>query len=341
MPHELQTRLQAIRDGFAAELVPQGSGFSGVRLRMRPGGGLIPAGRAGEGARPWRSRACAKASSEGRRVYAVGDVHGRFDLLNTLLPRIAADAAGREYALILCGDYVDRGPDSALVLEALLALRRRLGPQLCLLKGNHEQALLMFLDDPLGAETWLHRFGGAATLASYGVAPPTPGACLNALTAARDELMARMPASHLRLLQDLDLMAVLGDYAFVHAGVSPDAPLARQSEDDLLWTRRDFVEARGPFEKIIVHGHTWSEDRPALLGHRIGVDTGAYETGVLTAVGIEDDRRRTVQALDEAATRRRAAEASARGPRLVTRPADYVRAPAGAFGAPALSLGGA
>ncbi len=106
---------------------------------------------------------------------------------------------------------------------------------------------------------------------------------------ARDALLERMPASHLRLLQQLELMLVVGDYAFVHAGVRPGTPLENQAEDDLLWIRQEFLAAPGPFEKVIVHGHSWLDERPTLLPHRIGVDTGAYATGVLTAVRLEDE----------------------------------------------------
>jgi serine/threonine protein phosphatase 1 len=105
-----------------------------------------------------------------------------------------------------------------------------------------------------------------------------------------------MPASHLRLLQRLELMAMIGDYAFVHAGIRPGADLERQLEEDLLWIRRGFVDAPGPFGKVIVHGHTWTEDGPQILEHRLGVDTGAYMTGVLTALRIEDGEVEVIQA---------------------------------------------
>jgi serine/threonine protein phosphatase 1 len=228
----------------------------------------------------------------GQLVYAVGDVHGCYGLFRELLAGIAGDyrqrAGGRRPIVVLLGDYVDRGPESAQVVEALVWLKRRPDIELHLLKGNHEQALLAFLDAPEGAGPWL-RYGGEETLQSYGVAVPDPQRGARDLVRARDELLERMPASHLRLLQqDLELMVEVGDYAFVHAGVKPGAPLDRQAEDDLLWIRREFLDAPGPFEKIIVHGHTWLDHRPQLTETRIGLDTGAFATGVLSAVRLED-----------------------------------------------------
>lgn len=228
----------------------------------------------------------------GQLVYAVGDIHGSYGLFKEMLARIAQDAAGRAAGrrpiLVLLGDYVDRGPDSEKVVEALVWLKRRDDLEVHLLKGNHEQALLAFLDEPDDAEPWL-AYGGAATLAAYGV---TPG---GDLSLARDELLARMPASHLRLLERLELMVEVGDYAFVHAGVRPGAPLARQTENDLLWIRQGFLDVDGPFEKVIVHGHTWLDHRPQLSEHRIGLDTGAFATGVLSAVRLEDGEREILQ----------------------------------------------
>jgi len=237
-------------------------------------------------------------STEGLVIYAVGDVHGRYDLLKLALGQIATDctgeAASRLPMLVLLGDYIDRGPDSAKVLQALVWLRRRGEFHLRLLKGNHEQALLAFLEDPERHADWLG-FGGAETLASYGVAPPPPGADASVLIRARDSLLDLMPASHLQLLEELETMVLVGDYAFVHAGVRPDRPLASQTETDLLWIRRGFVDATGPFERMIVHGHTWVSDQPQVTEHRIGLDTGAYATGVLTVARLDAKGMRLVQ----------------------------------------------
>lgn len=235
----------------------------------------------------------------GELVYAVGDIHGCYDLLKDVLAKLAADterfANGRRPILIFLGDYVDRGPQSARVMEALVWLRRRGDLEMHFLKGNHEQALLEFLDAPERGGPWIG-FGGAETLTSYGVEPPSTGAPPEAFVAARDALLERMPASHLRLLQQLETMVVVGDYAFVHAGIRPGTPLSEQDETDLLWMRRGFVDQPGPFEKVIVHGHTWLSEQPQLSQHRLGLDTGAYATGVLSAVRIEDGEYEVLQA---------------------------------------------
>jgi serine/threonine protein phosphatase 1 len=240
-----------------------------------------------------------QAGAAGELIYAVGDIHGCYDLMKHILAQVAADyaarAQGRRPILIFCGDYVDRGPHSAKVLEALAWLRRRGEVDLHLLKGNHEQALLAFIDDPDTGPPWL-QFGGAETLMSYGVLPPAAGEGLAGLARARDELLERMPAAHLHLLQNLELMVQVGDYAFVHAGVQPGAPLDAQQERDLLWIRQGFIDAPGPFEKVIVHGHTWTSDMPQVHAHRIGLDTGAYATGALTAIRFEDGELAVLQA---------------------------------------------
>jgi serine/threonine protein phosphatase 1 len=230
-------------------------------------------------------------STDGQLIYALADIHGRYDLMKAALATVARDSAeaarGRTPMLVFLGDYVDRGPDSAKVIQALVWLQRRGDFALRLLKGNHEQALLAFLEEPEGGEAWLG-YGGAETLAAYGVTPPAPGAGPAALQRARDALLDRMPVSHLQLLGELELMAVVGDYAFVHAGVRPDQPLASQTEDQLLWIREGFLDAPGPFERVIVHGHTWLNEKPQVLEHRIGLDTGAYATGVLTVARLDE-----------------------------------------------------
>jgi len=260
-----------------------------------------------------RGATAGKGGTAGRLVYAIGDVHGRYDLLCRLIGQISQDlqgsAGGRVPVIVFCGDYVDRGPDSALVLEALLYLQACAAWELILLKGNHEQGLLEFLDAPAAGGAWL-RFGGEATLDSYGVARPDP-AREAALIGARDALLAVMPASHLRLLQGLDLLAVIGDHAFVHAGVAPGTPLLKQRQADLLWIRGEFLQASRPCEKIVVHGHTWTSVEPTLLPHRIGLDTGAYETDVLTAVRLDGTSRRVLQTRETAG--------------LVPQPADFTR----------------
>lgn len=235
-------------------------------------------------------------STAGELVYAIGDIHGCYDLMKGLLAEVAADSAvrakGRRPILVFLGDYVDRGPQSAQVVEALVWLKRRPDLDVRLLKGNHEQAMLDFLDAPERGAGWL-QFGGRETLESYGVLPPENDAA--AMIQARDELMTVMPAGHLRLLERLELMLGIGDYAFVHAGVRPGVALAEQQETDLLWIRQVFLEAPGPHEKVVVHGHTWLDERVQRHDCRIGVDTGAYATGVLTAVRLDGDEVEVLQ----------------------------------------------
>ncbi len=202
-------------------------------------------------------------------------------------------ARGRRPVFVFCGDYIDRGPNSAQVLEALANMQRRVDVDLHLLKGNHEEALLAFMEEPAEGGMWL-QCGGCETLQSYGVTT-TADATPQQLTEARDKLLGRMPASHLLLLQRLKLMVTAGDYAFVHAGIRPGVPLASQTERDLLWMRKGFVDAPGPFEKIIVHGHTWVGAEPDLHPHRIGVDTGAYVTGALTAARLDAKELAVIQ----------------------------------------------
>ncbi len=230
--------------------------------------------------------------ADGQLIYAIGDIHGCYDQLRRLLGQIAGDAEvharGRTATLIFCGDYVDRGPASRQVLDAMCWLKRRRPFHVQFLKGNHEQVMLDYMVAPVRARDWL-RFGGAETLQSYGVVPPTDDDDPEAHLVARDDLLERLPVAHLRFLEDLELMVGVGDYAFVHAGVRPGVALAKQVEEDLLWIRDDFIENEAPHDRIIVHGHTWESDQPQVRPHRIGIDTGAYETGVLTALRIEDD----------------------------------------------------
>jgi serine/threonine protein phosphatase 1 len=244
-------------------------------------------------------RSAAAGGTAGELVYAIGDVHGSYELLKELLAAVARDyasrAKGRRPILIFLGDYIDRGPQSTSVLETLLWLQRRNDIETHLLKGNHEQGLLAFVDSPQEGAAWL-RFGGVETLGSYGVAPPELEKGPQDYVRARDELLEAMPASHLRLLQRLELMAIIGDYAFVHAGIRPGTALKAQTERDLLWIREGFLDHPQAFEKIIVHGHTWLGEDPQMLANRIGVDTGAFATGVLTALRLDDGQRGILQA---------------------------------------------
>lgn len=230
-------------------------------------------------------------SVDGQLVYAVGDIHGCYDLLRQLLAKISCDAAnrakGRTPRLIFCGDYIDRGPDTSHVLDALCWLKRHRPFDAQFLMGNHEEVFLAYLADPISANIWM-KFGGYETLRSYGVLPPPINAPAKEHQAARDNLLERMPIAHLRFIEELQLMVGIGDYAFVHAGVRPGIAFAKQAKQDLLWIRDEFLNIDRRHERVVVHGHSWSDERPVNLSHRIAIDTGAHETGVLTAVRLED-----------------------------------------------------
>lgn len=237
-------------------------------------------------------------SAGGRLIYAIGDVHGRLDLLEPLVKDIVTDMLNSKPAhpplLVFLGDYVDRGDSSAGVVDLVLKLKSSAGFEVLALKGNHEEAMLQFLEDPDFGATWMAH-GGATTLASYGVTPPATRNDADAWRKTRDAFARALPKAHLDFMENLELMITVGDYAFVHAGVRPGAALSRQAEHDLLWIRHDFLQAPGPFEKVIVHGHTPSE-QPQLTAHRLGLDTGAYATGVLTAARLDDQGQRILQA---------------------------------------------
>jgi len=223
----------------------------------------------------------------GYRVYAVGDIHGRADLLSELLRRVDDDKMrGNATALeIFLGDYIDRGSDSRGVIDLLIA--RRQEQHVMFLKGNHEDCALEFLRDPGVLSEWKD-IGGLNTLFSYGVTPtrhndPTSQSELAAA------LGRAMPASHRRFIQGLALSFTCGDFFFAHAGVRPGVPLQKQSARDLLWIREDFLLHEEDFGKVIVHGHTPANE-PDVRSNRINIDTGAYATGRLTCLVLEGDQ---------------------------------------------------
>jgi serine/threonine protein phosphatase 1 len=235
--------------------------------------------------------------TDGRRLYAVGDIHGRADLLDRMIRAIAADldAQGAPRTpppmIVFLGDYVDRGPSSREVIDRVIALGSHC--EVRALKGNHEEALLQFLADPEFGPEWITH-GGAQTLSSYGVEPPRFRTDLEAWKEAHAAFEAALPAAHRAFLETLPAIWVVGAYAFTHAGVRPGVPLADQTEHDLMWIRREFLDFEGPHPKVIVHGHTPSE-APQVTPYRIGLDTGAYATGVLTAMGFHGKARRLFQ----------------------------------------------
>lgn len=228
-----------------------------------------------------------KRAPEGRRIYAVGDVHGRVDLLDRLLAAIVRDAADFDGAptLVFLGDYVDRGLQGRAVLDRLVALQENPAFETRFLKGNHEAALLEFLKKPSGGAAWL-TFGGAETLYSYGVQAPSAVPSPEELRRASQALNMALPRPHLAFLKELELVARFGDYVFVHAGLRPGKTFEEQVEDDMLNIRESFLNSRRKWPFVVVHGHT-PEDGVHIDQRRIGVDTGAYATGKLSAVRLE------------------------------------------------------
>jgi serine/threonine protein phosphatase 1 len=224
----------------------------------------------------------------GHRVYAIGDVHGREDLLFEVFGKIDRHERAHPCAQpveIYLGDYVDRGPGSRATVD-LLITRRRVRDTV-LLSGNHETYILEFLREPKVLGAWRH-YGGIETLMSYGLRPPLhPGDDEQAALSA--QFASHLPPDHLDFYQSLSLSFTLGDFFFVHAGVRPGVRLEDQEEQDMLWIREEFLFHEDRYEKMIVHGHTPVRE-PEFRRNRINIDTGAYATGRLTCLMIEDDR---------------------------------------------------
>lgn len=232
-----------------------------------------------------------RRGAKGWRAYAIGDVHGRYDLLQGLLKQIqddhAARPAGAKPMLIFLGDLIDRGPDSRAVVDHV---SRGALPDFksVALAGNHEEVLLRVLDGEEGLlAEWL-QFGGVECLASYSVDADQLMGSSEERAVAR--IRSAIPPEHRRFLHDMADSFQFGDYLFVHAGIRPGIPLQRQSPVDLRWIREPFLSDRRNHGSMIVHGHTITEqvdERP----NRIGIDTGSYRFGVITALGIEGEQR--------------------------------------------------
>jgi serine/threonine protein phosphatase 1 len=234
-------------------------------------------------AAPTRAR-----TPDGCLVYAVGDIHGRLDLLEALLEGVDADlaqTAAARRAVVFLGDYVDRGPQSREVIDRLLDYQASTSAEVRFLRGNHEDCLVAFMRDPATGPGWCE-FGGRETLASYGVSAPERRAAPAEWAAASQALREALPARHADFLGRLEPALSLGDYFFAHAGARPGVRLADQSEHDLMWIRGDFLNHPDRFEKIVVHGHT-PEPEVTADHRRFGLDTGAYMTGILTALRLE------------------------------------------------------
>lgn len=228
----------------------------------------------------------------GLRVYAIGDIHGRADLLEAAAQKIERDsrAAPGETLTIFLGDYIDRGLESSAVLDRLN--RRDFPTPIVALRGNHEQTMLDALDDAAIFEFW-RKYGGVETLASYGVD-------VSEVMRGRDyaraqaELKRKAPADHVAFLHSLPLTHEIGDFFFCHAGIKPGKRLQDQQPHDLMFIRREFLDSTADHGKIVIHGHTPVKE-PDFRPNRIDIDTGAFLTDRLTCLALEEERQWIVE----------------------------------------------
>lgn len=230
-------------------------------------------------------------------VYAIGDIHGRDDLLAEIQAGILLDATRRQarrYVLVYLGDYFSRGRDSRAVVERVLSFRPP-SWEVIALKGNHEDLMLRFIAGDLRTgRHWLN-YGGTVVLAQYGLPMADPAARAPALLSElREGLLAALPQAHRSFLEGLPLTHREGDYFFVHAGVRPGVPLGAQLPRDLVWIRQRFLQAQVDHGAVVVHGHCIAPE-PEVRRNRIGIDTGAYASGVLTCLALERGDRRLLQ----------------------------------------------
>ncbi len=230
----------------------------------------------------------------GERLYAIGDIHGRLDLLDMLLSQIAADNSKRSPArmtLIFLGDLPDRGPDSKGVIERLMEVQES-GQACVFLTGNHEELMIRIAEGDRAIAPVFHRAGGRETLISYGVS----GDAYDAwdFDEVTDAAMNVIPEAHVNFLKSFVDWHRVGDYVFIHAGLRPGFAIEDQDPQDLRWIKTDFTKSSADHGAMIIHGHTITDDvddQP----NRIGLDTGAYKSGVLTAMGFESDLRWVMQ----------------------------------------------
>lgn len=242
------------------------------------------------------ARATRPCAPGGQRYYVVGDIHGRSDLFDALVEAIdadCADAGSTATHVVLLGDLIDRGPDSAGVIKRARKWRKKRPVRI--IAGNHEE---MFLESFQDSEVLRHflKHGGRETILSYGL--PRKEYRKLSLEELFERLPEIVPQADREFIAGFEDMIVAGDYVFVHAGIDPDQPLDQQRRSDLMWIRERFLRHKGPLPKVVVHGHTIFdevEDMP----QRIGIDTGAFRTGILTALVLEGTQRRTIQAVEK------------------------------------------
>jgi len=236
------------------------------------------------------SRTSMPAGVRGQRAYVVGDIHGRLDLLDELLEKIHADLERRpveKAVLVFVGDLIDRGPSSAQVVERLRTYRHP-GVRPIFILGNHEEVLLRILGGDAELITKWRWFGGTQCLESYGVDVARLASLDGA--AALAEVQAAIPSTHIEFLKSFIDSCRFGDYLFVHAGIRPGVELGAQLQSDMRWIREEFLFDDSDHGFVVVHGHTITEEVEE-QPNRIGIDTGAYRSGVLTALAIENDQR--------------------------------------------------
>lgn len=229
---------------------------------------------------------------EGLRIYAIGDIHGRFDLLLQLHERIKAEIARDrvpDWRIILVGDYCDRGPDAKATI-GFLAREKRRDARLVPLLGNHDDGFLRFLEQPVHEGVFCQH-GGAETARSYGIALDARSS--GSLRLSRDALLRAVPADHVAFLGALAASVEFGDFFFCHAGIRPGIPLDRQAQDDLIWIRSEFLHYARLHPKVIIHGHTPCREAE-VRQNRVNVDTGAVWTGILTALVIDGAEKRLI-----------------------------------------------
>lgn len=235
------------------------------------------------------------STPEEARIYVVGDIHGRIDLLEDMHRQILEDAASApalQKKVIYLGDYVDRGDSSRAVLD-LLAGNPLADLNPVYLSGNHEQMMVAFLDDITIAGLWLGN-GGDSTLLSYSVGMPSDKTGDEKLRSMQRDFRAKLPPAHLTFMRSLELYHIEKDYLFVHAGIAPGIPLEEQGSQDFLWIRDEFLRSKADHGYCVVHGHS-IVDMPEFLPNRIAIDTGAYYSGRLTCLVLEGQERRFMQ----------------------------------------------
>lgn len=223
-------------------------------------------------------------------VYAVGDVHGRFDLLQRMETLIEADAAaiGGKKLLVMLGDYIDRGPQSGQVIDHLLAPPPDSFTRICL-AGNHEQMLIEFMREPSAQHDWL-QYGGVDTLMSYGVTMAELQEAAKTPRRLKRLVQAAIPAEHFNFIETLPSLLTMTGYTFAHAGIRPGIALESQEDEDLLWIRHVFIGSTEDFGSVVVHGHTPIRSAE-IWPNRIAIDTGAFATGLLSAVKVKPEVR--------------------------------------------------